>query len=72
MVSKEDRDKALMDFLRAMLRPILIVGMGLGTFLLIINNVDTEFAQWWMRIFFGGAIEWIAERPILKAIRRET
>lgn len=67
----KEQDKALMDFLRAMLRPILIVGMGLGTYLLIINNIDTEFAQWWMRIFFGGAIEWIAERPILKAIRRE-
>lgn len=67
---KKVTDKAVIDFLRAMLRPILIIGMGIGTFLLIINDIDTEWAQWWMRIFFGGAVEWIVERPVLKAVKR--
>jgi len=64
-----DKDKATMELMRAMLRPLLIIGMGIGTFLLIINDVDTEFAQWWMRIFYGGAAEWILERPAIKALK---
>ena len=70
MTKKIDNDKALADFLRAMLRPLIIIGMGIGTFLLIVNDVDTEFAQWWMRIFFGGVAEWIMERPVIKIATR--
>ena len=64
-----DRDKATIEIVRAILRPLLIIMLGVGTFLLIVNDIDTEFAQWWMRIFYGGAAEWIVERPVLKALK---
>ena len=69
-MAMSERDKGLMELMRATLRPILIILMGVGTFLLIINDIDTEFAQWWMRIFYGGASEWIIERPVLKALKK--
>ena len=66
-----ERDKATIEFIRAALRPVLLLLMTFGTYLLIINDIDTEWAQWWMRLNFAGLAEWIVERPIIKAITKK-
>jgi len=60
------RDKNTIEIIRATFRPILIGLLGVGAFFLIINEIETEFANWWIRIFLLGGCEWILERPIIK------
>ena len=61
-----ERDKATIEFIRSAIRPILLLLLGIGTLLLIVNDFDAEMALWWCRIFYAGVGEWILERPILK------
>ena len=63
-----ERDKGTIEIIRATFRPILIGLLGAGAFFLIINEIETEFATWWIRIFLFGGCEWILERPIVKIL----
>jgi len=63
-----EKDKSLLELMRGMWRIVLLAMLGIGTAAWIVTGIDSEWAAWWMRIFFGGAAEWILERPVLKAV----
>jgi hypothetical protein len=57
--------------IRAIVRPILlIIFIGMSAYF-IINGMDGDVVERWHWITFGGAAEWILERPIIKIATRK-
>lgn len=61
-----EKDKATIEIIRATVRPILIAFLGITSFLLIINEMEGMWVDWWIGVFIFGGCEWILERPISK------
>jgi hypothetical protein len=70
----DEKTKNKAEFIRAVVRPILIFFLGVSSFLLIINY-DVLSGPWpdiWIAIFAFGGCEWILERPIGKLLSNVT
>jgi len=70
----DEKTKNTVEFIRAIVRPILIVFLAVTSFFLIINY-DVLSGPWpdvWIATFVFGCGEWILERPIGKLLSNVT
>lgn len=63
-----EKDKRTIEIIRAAVRPILIIFLGITSFLLIVNEMEGTWVDWWIGLFIFGGGEWIFERPVVKLL----
>ena len=54
------------DGLRAMVRPAILWMLGFGSFVFIMNGMESEYVDWWIKLTLACFAEWMLERPFLK------
>ena len=65
-----EKTKNTLEFIRGVVRPILIAFLGITSFMMVINY-DVLVGPWvdiWIGTFVFGGGEWILERPISKVL----
>lgn len=62
----EDKATQTKELIRAAYRPVLITLLAFGSFYFIADGMSGPWVDWWHRVFFFGACEWVLERPIIK------
>ena len=56
--------------IRTLVRPMLLFMLTLGSIAIIMEGITGNGAEWWLWIWKAGCIEYLLERPVLKALKK--
>lgn len=64
-----EKDKSTAELIRAATRPVLMLFLLLGSFVFIMEGLESTWVNAWNGLFIFGVGEWIIERPVGKVLK---